>query len=74
MIYRHTCLCFKADQIEPLPMDGSFRVTTNAGTFQMTKAEFYRVFANVLLTRSYRAPGGYHYSVLPQRAERYRVD
>jgi hypothetical protein len=71
--YRHTRLCFKADQIEPLPMDGSFRVTTNVGIFQMTKAEFYRDFANVVQTRSYRAPGGYHYSVLPRRAESYRV-
>jgi hypothetical protein len=72
--YRHTRLCFRADQIEPLPMDGSFRVTTNVGIFQMTKAEFYRDFANVVQTRSYRAQGGYHYSVLPRRAERYRVN
>jgi hypothetical protein len=39
----------------------------------MTKAEFYRDFANVVQTRSYRAPGGYHYAALPKRAERYRV-
>jgi hypothetical protein len=71
--YRHTRLCFKADQIEPLPMNGSFRVTTNVGTFQMTKAEFYRDFGNVVQTRSYRTPGGYHYPVLPRAAERYRV-
>jgi hypothetical protein len=71
--YRHTRLCFKADQIEPLPMDGAFRVTTNVGIFQMTKAEFYRDFANVVQTRSYRAPGGYHYPSIPKAALRYRV-
>ena len=71
--YHHSRLCFKADQIEPLPMDGSFRVVTKVGTFQMTKAQFYRDFANVVGSRSYRTPGGYHYPTLPARAERHRV-
>jgi len=43
--YEFSRLGFKADVIEPLRDRDSFRVVTPVGTFQMTKAEFYRDFA-----------------------------
>lgn len=51
----------------------AFRVITPIGTFQMTKADFYREFQNVAQSKSYREGGIYHYPKLPARAERYRI-
>lgn len=41
------------------------RVVTPAGTFQMTKSEFYREFKNVVGSKSYSQDGIYNY---PQTA------
>jgi hypothetical protein len=71
--YQAPRLLFKRDIIETLDVTEAFRIVTPVGTFQMTKAEFYDVFANVVATRSYRQNGIYHYSTLPQKAERFRV-
>src|SRR5262249_46286006 len=73
VMYEFSRLCFKADIIEPLSDQESFRVITPGGTFQMTKADFYRDFANVVKSRSYREGGIYHYPTVPQKALRYRV-
>jgi hypothetical protein len=69
--YEFSRLGFKADVIEPLRDRDSFRVVTPVGTFQMTKAEFYRDFANVVRSRSYRDRGLYHYPTVPEKALKY---
>ena len=70
--YEFSRLGFKADIIEPLRSSERFRVVTPVGTFEMTKAEFYRDFANVAASRSYRERGLYHYPVVPAKANKYR--
>jgi hypothetical protein len=71
--YRYSRLCFKADVIEPLRDNQSFRIVTPGGTFQMTKAEFHRDFSGVVKTMSYRERRVYHYPQVPHAAEVYRV-
>jgi curved DNA-binding protein CbpA len=73
VMYEFSRLCFKADVIESLSDQGSFRVVTPVGIFQMTKADFYRDFANVVRSRSYREGGIYHYPTVPQKALGYQV-
>ena len=51
--YKFSRLCFKRDVIEALAPQDSFRVETPIGTFQMTQADFHRVFPNVTQSRSY---------------------
>jgi len=55
--YKSSRLTFKRDVIEPLDNDAVFRVVTPVGTFQMSKADFCRVFTKVRLTSS-GAEGG----------------
>ena len=66
----YTCsrLCFKADLIEPLKDNDVFVVHTPNGTFKFTKADFYRVFSNVIETKSYQEGRIYSYLSLPQKA------
>ncbi|RYZ13049.1 MAG: hypothetical protein EOO70_08835, partial [Myxococcaceae bacterium] len=71
--YSSTRLHFDAATIEPLGSDDPFRVDTPHGSFQMTKAEFYETFANVVQTSSYREAGNYHYSKTPKKALRFLV-
>jgi hypothetical protein len=71
--YKFSRLCFKRDVIEALGPNDAFRVETPVGTFQMTKTDFYRVFPNVVQSRSYLADGIYHYRKLPSQAEEFRV-
>jgi hypothetical protein len=71
--YQFSRLCFKRDLIEPLAPNDEFRVETPIGTFQMTKADFRRVFPNVIQSRSYSEAGLYHYRTLPSQAEQFRV-
>ena len=71
--YRYSRLCFKAKVIEPLAMDDTFEVIAPDGTFRMTKAEFYRDFANVVRSKSYQESGIYHYPEPPTIAFKYRV-
>ena len=66
--YEASRLAFRAEVIEPLRDDEFFRVVTPDGTFAMTKGEFYRVFANVVQSRSYRERGLYHYPTVPAKA------
>jgi len=71
--YKFSRLCFKRDLIEALGPNDSFRVETPIGTFQMTQADFRRVFPNVTQSRSYLEAGLYHYRTLPSQAEQFRV-
>lgn len=71
--YSSTRLHFKRDLIEPLEMSDSFRIETPDGVFQMTKAEFYRDFSNVVKTPSYLVRGEYHSPNPPEKAMKYFV-
>jgi hypothetical protein len=71
--YPFTRLCFKADLIEPLSPTDEFRVDTPIGSFQMSKQEFYDIFANVAASSSYRDAGLYHYTKVPEKALRFLV-
>lgn len=67
--YEATRLLFKASVIEPLNDSDVFMVKTPEGTFRMTKADFYRVFDNVVKSLSYKEKGIYHYSRTPEKAK-----
>lgn len=71
--YPFTRLGFKADLIEPLSLADEFRVDTPVGSFQMSKQDFYDVFANVVASSSYRDAGLYHYTKVPVKAHRFLV-
>jgi hypothetical protein len=70
--YRSTRLLFKAAVIEPLESSQAFQVITPEGTFTMTKADFHRVFPNVVKSRSYREAGVDHYRTAPAAALEFR--
>lgn len=69
--YEFSRLGFKADVIEPLGQRDRFRIVTPEGTFEMSKADFYRDFVNVTNSMSYRDRGLYHYPTTPQKALKY---
>jgi hypothetical protein len=71
--YEYSRLCFKRDQIEQLGINERFRVLSPVGTFEMTRGNFERVFANVARSQSYRLHGIYHYPVAPAKADPFRV-
>ena len=71
--YEFSRLCFRSDLITPLTEKETFRVTTPVGIFQMSKAEFLKIFGHVTLTRSWRQGGIYHYPKVPQKAEQFLV-
>lgn len=71
--YEFSRLCFKRDVIERLDWDQRFRVVTPDGVFEMTRADFERVFQNVLNSQSYRMKGIYHYPTVPAKAEPFRI-
>ena len=66
--YTNSRLCFKADLIEPLKDNDVFVVHTPNGTFKFTKADFYRVFSNVIETKSYQKGRLYSCKYPPKRA------
>lgn len=71
-IYESSRFCFKRDVIEKLDSDQEFRMITPVGVFQMSKADFYREFPNVVASESYKR-GVYNYPRLPSRGEAFRV-
>ena len=71
--YRATRLLFRRDLIDPLLDSARFRVQTPVGDFEMSKADFHSVFPGVVLSRSYREGGIYHFPSPPKRAEQFRV-
>ena len=66
--YNNSRLCFKADLIEPLKDNDLFIIHTPNGTFKFTKADFYRVFPNVVKSRSYQENRIYSYYSVPPKA------
>jgi hypothetical protein len=72
--YNFSRLCFKREVIESLGANDCFRVDTPTGSFQMKKADFYRVFPNVVASISYRENGMYHYRSVPRQAEEFRIE
>lgn len=66
--YTSSRLCFKADLIEPLKDNDVFVVHTPIGSFKFTKADFYRVFSNVIETKSYQKGRLYSCKYPPKRA------
>lgn len=66
--YQATRLLFRADIIESLADSDIFSIHTPEGTFSMSKADFHKVFSNVIRTKSYREKGIYHYPTTPQKA------
>jgi hypothetical protein len=66
-------LRFLANVIEPLAMNDAFEVVTPKGTWRMTKRDFYRVFPNVVASKSYVQSRYYHYPKPPEKAEQFRV-
>lgn len=71
--YHHHRLCFKADLIEPLAMDDYFCIVTDEGAFEMSKKDFYNIFANVVASQSYQVQRQYHYPTIPQKAASFKV-
>lgn len=71
--YTSSRLCFKADLIEPLKDNDSFIVNTPNGTFKFTKADFYRVFSNVIGTKSYQEGRMYSCKYPPKRAMQFLI-
>jgi hypothetical protein len=69
--YEFSRLGFRADVIEPLSPSDLFRIVTPEGTFEMSKADFYRDFANVVRSMSYRERRLYHYPRTPEKAFKY---
>lgn len=70
--YDSSRFCFKRDRIDPLDPAEQFRMITPVGVFQMTKADFYREFPNVVASASYKS-GVYNYPKLPSKAEQFRI-
>jgi hypothetical protein len=72
--YRSTRLHFKRKFIEPLKMEDTFEIVTANATWRMTKADFYRVFPNVLASESYSGSRGeYFYPNPPPQARPFQV-
>ena len=73
--YSSTRLLFKRDEIEPLNWDDKIRIfaSNDNSTYEMTKREFYEVFSNVVITKSYKEAGIYHYVKTPAKAFQFIV-
>ncbi len=66
-------LRFYADLIGPLAMNAVIEIVSPEATWRMTKADFYRVFPNVVASNSYVEARYYHYPTPPAKAEKFRV-
>ena len=62
-------LCFYRNRIDPLRPAEQFQVKIQGvGTFQITKADFQRVFNNVIMSPQYRSQGLFSYDQIPEAA------
>jgi hypothetical protein len=62
-------LVFYRHKIEGLKPNDVFAVVIEGrGTLQMSKAEFQRVFNNIIMSSDYRSQGIYRYSAIPDEA------
>lgn len=66
--YPSTRLTFRKSVIDPLPPEDKFRVDTPEGFYEMSKADFLRVFDNVVSSNAYQNDGVYHYPTPPRKA------
>ena len=73
VVYEASRLLFKASVIEPLSATQRFRVVTPVGAFELSKADFQRAFPNVVISKSYREHGVYHYPTVPRAAMEFMV-
>lgn len=71
--YAYSRVCFLARSIEPLKDNEEFRMVTPFGTFQMSKAEFYRDFPKIAGSASYRIGRVYHRATPMREILPYRV-
>jgi hypothetical protein len=71
--YSASRLRFYADIIEPLAMNAVIEIVSPDATWQMTKADFYRVFPNVVASNSYVKARDYHYPTPPAKAGQFRA-
>lgn len=71
--YTSSRLCFKADLIEPLKDNDVFVVHTPNGTFKFIKADFYRVFSNIIETKSYQEGRLYSCKYPPKRSMQFLI-
>ena len=69
--YSFSRLCFKADIIEQLNDNDEFAVHTPFGVFQMSKAEFYETFPNIVKSESYQKNRIYHMKNPTKKAMRF---
>ena len=72
--YSSSRLCFKADVIEPLNYDDIFAIHTPVGVFQMSKAEFYKTFPNIVKTASYQKGRLYSMKTPTRKAMQFLTD
>ena len=72
--YSSSRLCFKADVIEPLNYDDIFAIHTPVGVFQMSKAEFYKTFPNIVKTASYQKGRLYNMKTPTRKAMQFLTD
>lgn len=62
-------LVFYRHKIEPLRPSDQFQVKIQGvGVFQITKADFLRVFNNVVMSPQYRSQGMFYYDQVPEEA------
>ena len=54
-------------------MNAVIEIISPEATWRMTKADFYRVFPNVVASKSYMKARYYHYPKPPEKAESFRV-
>jgi hypothetical protein len=66
-------LRFYADVIEQLAKRDVFEIVTPNATWRMTKEDFYRVFPNVVASKSYTQARYYHYPKPPEKADQFLV-
>ena len=65
-------LVFYRHKIDPLRPAEQFQVKIHGvGTFQITKADFQRVFNNVIMSPQYRSQGMFSYDQIPDEARAF---
>lgn len=65
-------LVFYRHRIDPLRPSDQFRIEIHGvGSFQITKADFQRIFNNVVMSAQYRSQGIYTYDAVPDEARAF---
>ena len=72
--YSYSRLCFKADIIELMNDNDVFAVHTPFGVFQMSKAEFYETFPNIVKSESYQKNRIYSMKNPTKKALRFLIN